>query len=153
MNSYVQPSPPPTPHQAYSNCAVCSHKCHQYGRVITYCNHALRMDKTWVKAHYLKGKALHSLSSLEDAKRSLKEAQRLTPNDRMITKALDNLNKYVFLYIIFKMLFHFLIIFFNCPLPLPPEPWKTIVGLRGTSAVKCSPSQAQSQNPPPPAGL
>ena len=96
INSYVLPSPPPTPFQAYSNCAVCSHKCHQYGRVITYCNHALRMDKTWVKAHYLKGKALHSLSSLEDAKRSLKEAQRLTPNDRMITKALDNLNKYVF---------------------------------------------------------
>ncbi|XP_005089179.1 inactive peptidyl-prolyl cis-trans isomerase FKBP6 [Aplysia californica] len=79
--------------RVYLNCATCSNYLKQFGRVISYCNNALRLDRNAVKAHYFKGKALHSLGSFEDAKQSLRTARNLKPSDMLINNALKDLAK------------------------------------------------------------
>ncbi|BFZ18347.1 hypothetical protein BsWGS_21386 [Bradybaena similaris] len=77
--------------KVYVNCAVCCHNLGHFGRTITYCNQALELDRSCVKAHYFKGKALHSLGSFKDATESLKRARNLEPSNSCISKALQSL--------------------------------------------------------------
>ncbi|CAG5135787.1 unnamed protein product [Candidula unifasciata] len=77
--------------KVYVNCAICCHNLSHFGRTITYCNQALDLDRKCVKAHYFKGKALHSLGSFKDATTSLKTARNLDPSNSCISKALQSL--------------------------------------------------------------
>uniref|UniRef100_A0A0B6YR98 peptidylprolyl isomerase n=1 Tax=Arion vulgaris TaxID=1028688 RepID=A0A0B6YR98_9EUPU len=88
--------------KVYVNCAICCHSLSHFGRTITYCNDALRFHKNCVKAHYFKGKALHSLGSFKDAKDSLQRARNLEPSNSVISNALQNLARSMKEYEIFE---------------------------------------------------
>ncbi|XP_059162063.1 inactive peptidyl-prolyl cis-trans isomerase FKBP6-like isoform X2 [Physella acuta] len=79
--------------KVFVNLAVCNHYLSHYGQTIHYCNRAISLDKTNIKAHYFKGKALHAIGSFEDAEISLKKARKIDPSNTLISKALQNLSK------------------------------------------------------------
>lgn len=51
--------------KVYVNCAICCDKIGHFGRTITYCNQALELDRSCVKAHYFKGKVSIFVSKVQ----------------------------------------------------------------------------------------
>ncbi|KAK3781678.1 hypothetical protein RRG08_043589 [Elysia crispata] len=79
--------------KVYVNSAICCHHIKHFGRCISYCNQAIKIDRTSIKAHYFKGKALHGMGKFDDAKESLRRARNLDPSNTMVSKALQALAK------------------------------------------------------------
>eukprot|EP01025_Chloroclados_australasicus_P049812 TRINITY_DN5694_c1_g1_i4.p1 TRINITY_DN5694_c1_g1~~TRINITY_DN5694_c1_g1_i4.p1 ORF type:complete len:374 (-),score=52.22 TRINITY_DN5694_c1_g1_i4:200-1192(-) len=65
----------------------------EYQQVVYYTSQVLRHDESNAKAYYRRGKARLSMGQTEEAKKDLEKAQDLSPNDKLIVQALQEVKR------------------------------------------------------------
>ena len=65
----------------------------QYDEAVFHCEHAILVNEKSTKAHYIKSQAFQKQQEYDKAVNSLKEAIKLSPNDRKLRQDLEVLNK------------------------------------------------------------
>ncbi|CAB3225506.1 unnamed protein product [Arctia plantaginis] len=77
--------------QCNLNLAACYMKLEDYRACVNFCTEVLELDPRNEKALYRRGQANYALKNYDDALMDLKQAEKISPNNRAVHKLLDEI--------------------------------------------------------------